>query len=118
MDETDGIPPAPDDLPEGLATTLRELDTHDLRETTLYAQRLLQSRHERTERIEPLPGEEILEVTEYPEYTKVVKRQPCGNDCSECPHGPYVYHVTRERNIDGEEQLRWVLIGERISNDS
>src|SRR6056297_1084016 len=102
MDQRTDAPTPPTDLPEDLVSTLRGRSTHDLRETIIYAQELLRSRREPIDQIEPAPGEEIVELTEYPGYTEVVKRQPCGHDCERCPHGPYVYHVTRERNPDGK----------------
>lgn len=108
-------PAPPTDFPPALATSLADASVHDLRETIIYAQELLQHHQKRIERIEPGPGEEIVEITERPGYTVVVKRQPCGNDCEGCPHGPYVYHVTRERKPNGETALNWTLIGRRAT---
>ena len=118
MDEPADMPSPPADFPEDVAATLQALSVHDLRETIIYAQELLQFHHVPTDQIEPAPREEIVELTENQGYTEVVKRQPCGNDCEECPHGPYVYHVTRERHPNGEEKLHWVLIGRKVSEDA
>lgn len=118
MGDSTEQPDPPADLPEAVVSALQGLDAHDLRETVAYAQELLQVHHDPTEGIEPAPGEEIVEITEYPEYTVVVKREPCGKDCEECPHGPYVYHVTRERRPDGTEHFHWSFIGRRISEGS
>lgn len=38
----------------------------------------------------------------------VVKYVPCGKHCSGCPHGPYIYHVTKA----GGRQI-WKYIGKR-----
>lgn len=112
------LPSPPADLPEGVVSELQRLDVHELREAIVYAQELLQFHHESTDQIEPAPGEEIVELTEHDGYTKVVKREPCGNDCDDCPHGPYVYHVTRECHPDGEERNHWTLIGQTVSEES
>lgn len=111
------LPSPPADLPEGVVSELQQLTAHELRETIVYAQELLQVSHAPTEQIVPSPGEEIVELTRHEGYTKVVKREPCGNDCEECPHGPYVYHVTRERRPDGEERYHWTFIGRLASED-
>lgn len=118
MGDSAAQPAPPDDLPEAVVSALQGLDAHGLRETVAYAQELLRARHEPTAEIEAAPGEEIVEVTEYPEYTMVVKREPCGSDCEDCPHGPYVYHVTRERRPDGTEHFHWAFVGRRVSADS
>ena len=68
-------------------------------------------RHPRAEEFTPQPGEEIVRITEQEGYTEVVKREPCGNDCNECPHGPYVYHVREETTPDGSTRLHWSFIG-------
>jgi hypothetical protein len=112
------LPRPPADLPEGVVSELQRLDVHELREAIVYAQELLQFSHEPTEQIVPSPGEEIVELTEHEGHTTVVKREPCGNDCEECPHGPYVYRVTRERNPDGEERYHWSFIGQTVPEES
>jgi len=112
------MPAPPADFPEAVASTLQQLNVHDLRETIIYAQELLQYRHVPTDQIEPAPGEEIVEMTEHTGYTEVVKRQPCGEDCDDCPHGPYIYHVSREPLPNGQENLHWVLIGRKLSDDN
>lgn len=111
MDDSLEFPDPPDDLPADVVTTLQQLPVHELREAIIYAQELLQNHHEPTTQIEPLPGEEIVELTEEDGYTKVVKRQPCTEGCDECPHGPFVYHVKRESLEDGSENLHWVFMG-------
>lgn len=104
-------PSPPDDLPPAVAELLVTLDGHDLRETIVYAQELLNARHEHPPDIEPGPGEEIVRIVEREGYTAVYKRQPCSKGCDRCPHGPYLYHVTREPHPDGSTRLHWTLIG-------
>lgn len=108
-------PSPPVDFPDDAAVALRNLTDHELREAIVYAQELLLHHHQTTDQIEPAPGEEILELREHPGYTEVVKRQPCGNKCDECPHGPYVYHVTRERHPNGDERFHWVFLGRKVT---
>lgn len=51
--------------------------------------------------------EELLDVEEAADGTRVVKKVPCGKDnCSTCPHGPYEYRDRR----DGET-LHWEYVG-------
>ncbi|QCJ48521.1 hypothetical protein FCF25_07435 [Haloprofundus sp. MHR1] len=90
---------------------LRRLSAHDLREAVLYGQELLQLRQRTGPRIEPRVGEEFVRVEDRDGYTLVVKREPCGEGCENCPHGPYGYHVTEEKLPSGERRTRWTLIG-------
>lgn len=106
-------PRPPVDLPGPVASALRDLSVHDLRESIIYAQELLQYRQAPTSQVEPGPDEEFVELTEHPGYVEVVKRQPCVDGCDDCPHGPFVYHVTREPRPDGSSTYHWVLIGRR-----
>ena len=115
--ETD-VPTPPEDLSSDLATSLRGADTHDLREAIVYAQELLWARQEPTMDMELNEGEELVRINEHDGYTVVVKRQPCSEECSECPHGPYVYRVTRERHLDGQEHLQWTFLGRTATDDT
>ncbi|WP_083861961.1 hypothetical protein [Halogeometricum pallidum] len=99
-------------LSEDLTTQLDGLTAQQLREVIEYAQWRLREMHQPVSRqIEAGPGEEILSVEDRPEYTKVVKREPCGDDCPDCPHGPYLYHVYEEIHPDRESSLHWVFLG-------
>ncbi|WP_155120651.1 hypothetical protein [Haloprofundus marisrubri] len=49
--------------------------------------------------------------SEHDGYTLVVKREPYGRNCEECPHGPYIYQVSEEKMPNGERRTRWTLIG-------
>ena len=101
-------PSVPDDVAEGLA----DLTDRQLRHAAEFVQDLL-SYHGRTvsRGIEAEPGEEIVRVVEHDAYTEVVKREPCAEGCEDCPHGPYLYHVTREHSPDGEEHRHWTYVG-------
>lgn len=113
--ETSEPPRPPVDLPADVADRLAGLDAHDLREAIVYAQEILRARGDHGTEIQPGPGEEIVSVTEFPEFLEVVKRQPCEEGCADCPHGPYVYHVARESHADGHESTHWTLVGRRES---
>jgi hypothetical protein len=80
-----------------------------LQEAAIYAQELLNSLHEPTISIEPRAGEEILSITDEGGYTRVVKRPEGHTDA-------YAYQVHREPQIDGDEELEWVLLG-RVDPD-
>jgi hypothetical protein len=99
-------------VPDDLAEDLTDLTDRQLRHTAGFIQELL-NYHWRSVSagIEAEPGEEIAQVVEHDAYTEVVKREPCAGDCEDCPHGPYLYHVTREHSLDGEEHLHCRYIG-------
>ncbi|ELZ28029.1 hypothetical protein C474_16049 [Halogeometricum pallidum JCM 14848] len=99
-------------LPPSLRDRIDELGLQELREVVHYAQDRIRTRHRPvSEQIEAAPGEEVLSVEEGPEYTEVVKREPCGENCPDCPHGPYLYHVYEETLPDGSDSLHWVFLG-------
>lgn len=105
-------PTPPEGLPEHLGSDLSNLNTAELHKAIIYAQELLNFRDEDPSPFEPNPGDDILRVTEHEGYTEVVKEVYCGEDCRDCPHGPYLYHVTQERHPDGTETPYWRFIGE------
>ncbi|WP_121822295.1 hypothetical protein [Halostella salina] len=109
MTAPDPTPPA--DLPDDATATLRDLTDHELREAVAYGQELLQQRGDTTPRIEPQPGEEIVSMEDRDGYLAVTKRQPCAEGCSDCPHGPYLYHVTEEAHADGGTHYHWTFVG-------
>jgi hypothetical protein len=41
-----------------------------------------------------------------------VKQVYCPDGCEDCPHGPYLYHVTEEPLPDGDTRTHWSFIGE------
>lgn len=99
-------------LSDELVMELKGLQEHELREVVHFAQgRIRELQAPVSDTIEPAPGEEILSVEERPECTEVIKSEPCGEGCSECPHGPYLYHVYEEVKPDGRTSLHWVFLG-------
>jgi len=107
---TDPTPPA--GLPDSLVSELDRLNTEELRKTIIHAQELLNAQEESRPLVEPAPGEDILRVTERDGYTEVVKKMPCDEDCNDCLHGPYLYHVKERATPDGGSKTFWTLIGE------
>lgn len=102
----------PVDVPDVITERLGELSDGQLRQTREYIQGLLASQRAVSTQIEADDGdEEIVRVTEHDGYTAVVKRQSCATGCEDCPHGPYLYHVRRERGLEGNESLHWSYIG-------
>jgi hypothetical protein len=108
----DDQPDPPSILPSEVVDVIDDLDEAELRAVLDYV-------HDRQEyvqtavadKIEPAPGEEIVRIEERPGHTEVVKREPCGEDCEECPHGPFLYHVREEVRPDGETHLQWHYLG-------
>jgi hypothetical protein len=109
--EPDG-PTPPEGLPEHVSDALADLDGHELRKAIVHAQELLRAAEETELPIEPGPGEDILRTTEHDEYTEVVKTVTCAEGCEDCPHGPYLYHVTEEPRPEGGEHTHWKFMGD------
>jgi hypothetical protein len=111
MTDSSADPTPPDGLPDGVAAELTHLSPDQLRNVIVYAQELLQAGEETGPPIEAGPNEDILRMDEQDGYTEVVKQTRCGEGCEDCPHGPYLYHVTRERLPDDSENIHWTFIG-------
>ena len=95
-----------------LVDELEALDESELRAVIDYSQERLRAYHaDVTASIEPREGEEIVRIEDQGRYTQVVKRQPCAEGCPDCPHGPFLYHVRQERQLDGSTSLHWVYLG-------
>lgn len=110
-------PTPPDGLPDSVAETLSELSDEELRKIIVHARELLNAHEEQSFPIEPAPGEDIIRIEEKHGHTEVVKKAPCGEDCGDCPHGPYLYHVTEETLPTGETELHWKFLGEVAAED-
>lgn len=107
-----GKPAPPSELSTDFVERVDDLDEDELRALIDYAHERKRYLHPTvTEQIEPGPGEEIVRVDEQEGYTEVVKREPCGEDCPECPHGPYLYHVREQQGPDGDPKLQWNYLG-------
>ncbi|MDR5673583.1 hypothetical protein RH858_10580 [Halalkaliarchaeum sp. AArc-GB] len=112
MTEKNTEPNPSSTLPPAVVEAIDHLDEAELRAVIDYAQQRYEVIHpDVSEQIEPGPGEEIVRIEEKPTYTLVVKRQPCGKDCDDCPHGPFLYHVREEPQLEGGTKLRWRYLG-------
>ncbi|NIC00028.1 hypothetical protein [Halobacterium sp. R2-5] len=111
MVESSDRPTPPEGLPEAVASDLSDLSPEELRNAVVFARELLQHHHEGESPVTPAPGEDILRVTEHDGYTEVVKQFDCPEGCSDCPHGPYLYHVTEEPQIEGGAKPHWSFLG-------
>lgn len=108
---SDAPPTPPEELSDNVTATLQELDEQGLRRAIIYAQELLQAADTAVTEIEPSPNEDILRTTDRDGYTEVVKQVRCADGCVDCPHGPYLYHVTRESRPEGGAHTHWKFIG-------
>jgi hypothetical protein len=104
-------PTPPEGLPDTLVDDLNQLSADELRKAVIHAQELLRAQEEHDPPVDPGPGEDILQVTEYEGYTEVVKQFRCADGCDECPHGPYLYQVKEETHPDGDTHTKWSFIG-------
>ncbi|WP_128904596.1 hypothetical protein [Halorubrum amylolyticum] len=117
MTDPSRTPEPPEGLSDRIAADLEESPPDELRNAIVFAQELLQF-HETTEfPIDPEPGDNILRVTEHEGYTAVVKQHFCEEDCDDCPHGPYLYHVTDEPLPDGTHEVHWSFVGRVNTED-
>ena len=117
MTESPDGPTPPEGLPDDVAAELNRLTGEELRNAIIHAQELLQFREERPSPIVAGPGEDILRSTEHDGYTEVVKQITCADGCDDCPHGPYLYHVTEEPRPEGGTHEHWSFIGPVSADD-
>lgn len=95
-------PQAPESVPKYVREGLDRQDQETLQEVIAYCEQRIEYLDAEADRDfdeEELAdeGEEIVDVEEGDGGTKVVKNVSCGKDnCSTCPHGPYLYLVRRE----------------------
>lgn len=104
------------ELHDGLVELLSDLDEEQLREVSAYVRNLLHHDHSSVRELLDEDDEHIVSVEDKDGYTEVVKTQDCSDGCEDCPHGPFVYHVTREVRPDGSEHLHWSFIGRLYEN--
>ncbi|KDS91683.1 hypothetical protein FK85_20650 [Halorubrum saccharovorum] len=117
MTDSSRTPEPPEGLSDQIVADLEGLSPKGLRKSIVFARELLQS-HEATEfPIDPELGDGVLRVTEHEGYTAVVKQHFCEDGCDDCPHGPYLYHVTEETLPDGTRETHWSFIG-RVNTDA
>ena len=111
MTDASDRPTPPEGLSPTLVDALTDSDPEALRRAIAHAQELLHS-HEGTELpVDAAADDDILRVTERDGYTEVVKQYSCAEGCADCPHGPYLYHVTEETLPDGTRETHWSFIG-------
>jgi hypothetical protein len=95
-------PRAPESVPKYVREGLDRQDRKTLRDVIMYCEqriKYLNAEADRDPDEEELAdeGEEIVEVEKDSEGTRVVKKVACGKDnCSTCPHRPYLYLIRRE----------------------
>ena len=112
MTDASDRPTPPEGLPPKLVEQLTNCTPEELRKAIVHAQELLHY-HEETELpVDAAAGDDILRVTEHEGYTEVVKQYSCAEGCDDCPHGPYLYHVTEETLPDGTRETHWSFIGQ------
>lgn len=99
-------------IPDEVANAVAQADDEMLRDIVDFVQAEFTHRRRGLREIEPKPGEELVEVSEEPGYTRVVLHQPCAQGCTDCPHGPYLYHLRAERQPGREPSFHWVYIGQ------
>lgn len=106
------IPDPPEDLPTEIGEVLRAhaTDQHGLQETIIYAKELLNTLQGSEWPMEPIRGEEFVQVTERDGYTEVVKRLKKGGDA-------YLFHVHEEPQPGGEKNVHWTLVGRMESDE-
>ncbi len=111
LGKMDTDPTPPEEIPVYIIEGIDRQDQETLAAIEAYARerrRYLDAAEQRDLEEEDLTDsdEELLEVEESGRGTVVIKKVPCGKDCSGCPHGPYKYVVSREGN-----ELNWEYKG-------
>lgn len=112
MPDDNAEPEPPTLLSPTVIEMLDDLSEAELRAVIDYAHDRQEFLHTGVaDNIEPAPGEEIVSIDERAGYTEVIKREPCGESCEDCPHGPFLYHVREETRPDGDTKLHWHYLG-------
>ena len=114
MSEKNNVPDRPNSVPKTLAKGIQRQDEDSVEDVIAYSQDLIEYLNKTPDDLAD-EGEELVETEENDEenWTRVVKRIPCGKDCNGCPHGPYLYLVRRE-TID---KLEWQYVGPVSGDD-
>ncbi|MFB6284380.1 MAG: hypothetical protein ABEK59_10695 [Halobacteria archaeon] len=83
-------------IPNYIKDGLDRQDVETLERIMTYCQELIEEQNRAPDIDEDGDeAEEILDKEKKSGYTEVIKKIPCGKNCSGCPHGPYRYHVRR-----------------------
>ncbi|QWC19950.1 hypothetical protein [Halorubrum sp. 2020YC2] len=109
-DSSEG-PTPPEGLPSNVVDALTDCSPGALRKAIVHAQELLHYHGEAELPVTAEGNEDIIRVTEHEGYTEVVKEFRCADGCDDCPHGPYLYHVTEEPQPDGSRKVHWSFVG-------
>ena len=91
-------PTPPDEIPSYVADGLARQDNQTLRQIIQHCEHLIANNEQDIDEEDLADeSEELIDVDETETGAVVIKKVPCGKDnCSQCPHGPYKYIVTRE----------------------
>ena len=104
----------PDFLSPSVATELSELDAEEIRAVLDYVESLSNARSKPASMIEAGPTEEIAFIEDHGSYTTVGKSDDCATGCENCPHGPYLYRVSYEKQLTGGYGLHWSYLGKVV----
>lgn len=108
----DGRSPS-EQLPDTLVEQLDTLEPPELRAVHKYAEQLLEEAHPPIEKqIREEAKGDVLAIEEEGVY-KLVKMRSLDTGGSDGDSSPVsLYHVRRERHLDGEETLNWSFLGD------
>lgn len=113
MSGPDEAPNAPDRLPDGLVERLDSLEIPELEAVLRYVERRIDSlRTPIAEEIVASASGEIIDVEDHGTYALVWKRIPAPEESGVDTDTVSLFHVSREKHLDGEESLHWAYLGD------
>lgn len=100
-------------LPDRLVERLDTLEPPELRTVHKYVEQRLESSHPPIEeQIREEAAGDVLSIETDRIYTLVKMRPPSQEESNTNSQPVSLYHVTRERHLDGEEALHWSFLGD------
>ena len=118
MGTPDEGPTPPDRLSDDLVERLDALDIPDLEAVLSYVeQRIKSPRAPIEEEIMANTSGEILDVKDYGAYALVRKHLPAPDEPDANTDIVSLYHVSREKHLNGEESLHWSYLGDVRDSD-
>lgn len=106
-------PSLPEHVPDGLLERLESLDVSELHAVrTSVEHRIDALRLPIDEEIEDNAAGEIIDIENHGSYALVRKHPPASDGSGVDTDVTSLYHVRRERNMDGETSLHWVYLGD------
>lgn len=113
MSDSLGGPAPSDRLPDTLVEAVDRLGMSELRALMSYVEQRIESlRTPLSEEIEAEAAGELLGIENHGVYA-LVRMRPPGPDGEVSEAEPAsLYHVSRERGLDGEESLHWAYLGD------